>query len=476
MGELFDHKYAEKIIAKWAPVLEAGPAIENDQVKLTTAMILENTERDFKRQGLITEADYGIDQGTGGIAGGTDPVAPSTNGVLGTSDFHWPSIVIPMVRRIFPSLISHEILGVQPMNGPIGFAFAFRARYGASGQLGLGNLDLSTANANPDASSNLGNGTEIGYNYVDSRYTGVSATDTTATSTTMWQSYAGASTNRFVDGLGQSTGVGEYNNINSTYPMAKFELIKAAVEAKTRKLAANWSPELAEDMMAMHGIDVEAEMINILSYEIAAEIDRQLLNEQVKAAITGGKTSTWTPVSADGRNQIERIGTLLTQLNLMSNKIAETTRRGAANFCIASTRVTSVLQRLNANGFTPAVKGAIPSLPNSGVGSLIKVGLINGGAQLLIRDTFAGGDYALLGYKGSHQGDSGIIYCPYIPVQMMKAIKTDNFTPEVGARTRYGVLSNVWGSSNYYQFVACTNMSGVGMVSDYVSSRQFTFA
>jgi len=472
MGELFDHRYAEKMIQKWKLVLEAGPAIENDQIALTTAMILENTERDFKRQGLITEESGILAQGSGGVAGGTDPVAPATNGVLGTSDFHWPSIVIPMVRRIFPSLISHEIVGVQPMNGPIGFAFAFRARYGANGQLGVGNLDLHASNANTEGNQ-PGSGTEIGYNYVDSRYTGVSAAAVTGT---MWQAYAGVSTGRFVDGQGQSTGIGEYNSINDLYPMAKFELVKAAVEAKTRKLAANWSPELAEDMMAMHGIDVEAEMINILSYEIAAEIDRQLLNEQVKAAITGGKTSTWTPVSADGRNQIERIGTLLTQLNLMSNKIAETTRRGSANFCIASTRVTSVLQRLNAQGFTPSAKGAVPSLPNSGVGSLIKVGLINGGAQLLIRDTFAGGDYALLGYKGSHQGDSGIIYCPYIPVQMMKAIKTDNFTPEVGARTRYGVLNNVWGSANYYQFVACQNMSGVGLAGDDQGLRQFTFA
>lgn len=473
MGELFDHKYAEKIVAKWSQVLEAGPAIADDQVKLTTAMILENTERDFRRQGLITEESGMLNQGTGGIAGATDPAAPATNGVLGTTDFHWPSIVIPMVRRIFPSLISHEIVGVQPMNGPIGFAFAFRARYGANGQLGVGNLDLYSSNANTEGDQ-PGNGTEIGYNYVDSRYTGVSAAAVTGT---MWQAYAGASTGRFVNGEGQSTGVGEYNNVNDKYPMAKFELVKQAVEAKTRKLAANWSPELAEDMMAMHGIDVEAEMISILSYEIAAEIDRQLLNEQVKVAITGGKTSIWTPVSADGRNQIERIGTLLTQLNLMSNKIAETTRRGAANFCIASTRVTSVLQRLNAAAaFAPTAKGAIPSLPNSGVGSLIKVGLINGGAQLLIRDTFAGGDYALLGYKGSHQGDSGIIYCPYIPVQMMKAIKTDNFTPEVGARTRYGVLNNVWGSANYYQFVACQNMSGIGLAGDDQGLRQFTFA
>lgn len=472
MGELFDHKYAEKIIKKWAPVLEAGPAITDDQVKLTTAMVLENTERDFKRQGLITEADGMIAQGTGGIAGAADPTNPGTNGVLGTNDFHWPSIVIPMIRRIFPSLISHEIVGVQPMNGPIGFAFAFRARYGLNGILGDGSLDLATSDA---GSTGIGNGTEIGYNYVDGRYTGTSAS-TNPASGSYWDAYLGTANGRFVDGQGQSTGVGEYNDINATYPMAKFELIKQAVEAKTRKLAANWSPELAEDMMAMHGIDVEAEMVNILSYEIAAEIDRQLLTEQVKTAIVGGKVSTWTPVSADGRNQLERIGTLLTQLNLMSNKIAETTRRGAANFCIGSTRVTSVLQRLNANAFTPAAKGSIPSLPNSGVGSLIKVGLINGGAQLLIRDTFAGGDYALLGYKGQHQGDSGVIYCPYIPVQMMKAVRTDNFTPEVGARTRYGILNNCFGSSNYYQFVKCADMSATGLMGDDSDSRVFTYA
>lgn len=472
MEELSNHKYVEKMLTKWGPVLEAGPAIESEQVKAVTALVLENTDKDFRRQGLITESDTPIGAyGTNGTLG-SDPVAPGTNGVLGATNFNWPSIVMPMVRRIFPALISHEIVGVQPMNGPIGFAFAFRARYGANGILGDGTLDLTGAGFN---NSGVGNGGEIGYNYVDSRYTGTSGTDTTATSTSFWTNYAGA-TPRFTDGLGQNTGTGEFNNVNGAYPMAKFELIKQAVEAKTRKLAANWSPETAEDMMATQGIDVEAEMLDILTYEIAAEIDRQLLNEQVKVAITGNKTSTWTPVSADGRNQIERIGTLLTQLNIKSNQIAETTRRGAANFCIASTRVTSLLQRLNANAFTPSAKGAIPSLPNSGVGSLIKVGLINGGAQLLIRDTFAGGDYALLGYKGSHTGDSGIVYCPYIPVQMMKAIKTDNFTPEIGARTRYGVLNNCFGSSNYYQFVGINGMAGVGLAGDDDGTRQFTFA
>ena len=477
MNDILDKNVTANLLAKWGPVLDAGAPIVSESVRISTAMVLENTERDFKmkgQMGRVNEAEAGmIDQGSGGITGGSSPVNPSANGVLGVSDFHWPSIVIPMVRRIFPALISNEIVGVQPMSGPVGFAFAFRARYGANGSLGAGDLDLGTgATTNPPSST----GTEIGYNMVDTRYTGTSATDTSGyDQSDYWTAYTGASP-RFTDGEGVHTGLGEYATGNNTYPMARFELLKAAVEAKTRKLGANWSPELAEDMQAMHGIDVESEMINMITYEIAAEIDRQLLNEQVKAAITGDKTSTWTPVSADGRNQIERIGTLLTHLNIKSNQIAESTRRGAANYCIASTRVTSLLQRLNAEAFTPSNKGSIPSLPNSGVGALIKVGMINAGAQLMIRDTFAQGDYALLGYKGDHRGDAGVIYCPYIPVQMMKDVNYTNFTPVLGARTRYGVLNSVWGSSNYFQFVSCAGMTSVGLANEYgtFGGRVFT--
>lgn len=473
MNDILDKNVTAKLLAKWAPVLEAGAPITSEAVRISTAMVLENTEKDFRMKGQINEAEAGmIDTGSGGIAGSASPVNPGANGVLGVSDFHWPSIVIPMVRRIFPALISNEIVGVQPMSGPVGFAFAFRARYGANGSLGAGDLDLATgAETNPPNST----GTEIGYNMVDARFTGTSATALTGDAATMWASYTGANP-RFVDGEGAHTGLGEYATGNNTYPMARFELLKAAVEAKTRKLGANWSPELAEDMQAMHGIDVESEMINMITYEIAAEIDRQLLNEQVKAAITGQKTSTWTPVSADGRNQIERIGTLLTHLNIKSNQIAETTRRGAANYCVASTRVTSLLQRLNAEAFTPSNKGSIPALPNSGVGALIKVGMINAGSQLMIRDTFAQGDYALLGYKGEHRGDAGVIYCPYIPVQMMKQVNYTNFTPVLGARTRYGVLNSVWGSSNYFQFVSCADMTSVGLANEYgtFGGRVFT--
>jgi len=449
MIELQDKQYQEQLVTKWSPVLDAGDPITNPQKRISTAMVLESTQKDFEKRGMITEDESGM--GVGVAGNGT-----ASTGVLGTSDYHWPSIVIPTVRRIFPQLMAHELVGVQPMTAPIGFAFALRAKYGANGQLGVGNLDLST--------------TELGYNTVDTRYTGVSGLlDGTAASATttldFWSSYFGAANTTF-RGQGQSTATGEYATLNGTYPMAKFDLIKAGVEAKSRKLAANWSPELAEDMMAMHGIDVDGEMINILTYEVGAEIDRQLLTEMVKSAITGGKTSTWTPVSADGRNQIERIGTLMTSINDKSQEIATATRRGSANFVITSPKVTAVIQRLNSNSFVSSNNASMPSVPETGVGSLVKVGLINDGTQLLIRDTFAGGNFALLGYKGNSPWDAGVIYSPYIPLQLMRAIKDSDFTPEVGVRTRYGVMGNVWGSSNYYQFIAINDLTDTHLAAD----------
>ena len=434
---LLDNKYQANILEKWSAVLEAGPEIKDEYTKLATAQVLEQTHKDFVQRGLIKEAGMTV----GGVAGNGSP-----NGVLGNTDFHWPSIVIPMVRRIFPTLTAHELVGVQPMNGPIGFAFALRAMYGENGNLGVGNLDLNT--------------TEIGHNTINTDYTGTSASHTADAA--MWEAYTGKTT----IGSGQTTALGEYAEIDDTYPMAKFDLIKKGVEAKTRKLAAHWSPELAEDMMAMHGVDVEAEMINILTYEIGAEIDRQLISEQVKAAIVGGMTSTWTPVSADGRNQLERISTLLTEVIDRSNTIATNTRRGAGNFVVASPKVTSVLQRLGSNAFVKADSAAMPTLPNNGIGALVKVGLINDGSQLLVRDTFANGNFALVGYKGQHPGDSGIIYCPYIPVQLTHSIKDATLTPEVGARTRYGVMDSVFDSKNYYQFIKIDDMNNTALAAE----------
>ncbi len=460
--DILSKDYEMKLLKKWKPLLESGSKMDS-QRKVALAKVLESTEQDFRRRGMIAEAGMGVTQGQ--IDGFKGDGVMRGRGREG--DFNWPTIVMPMLRRIFPTLMAHELVGVQPLNGPIGYAMALRAVYGQDGA----NVGI--------AGTNELSGIEIGYNNILTQFTGVSGNPAAYTpaslefsteepsaktldaggqlSSDMWAAYTGFNGTAAMNfiGQGQTTENGEWASLGKNYPTVQFNLIKKAVDAKTRKLAANWSPELAEDMQAMHGIDVEKEMMSILSYEIGAEIDRQIITEMVAAAILGGQTSTWRPDLADGLDQMGRLATLLTHITIEAQQIAIRSRRGNANFCVASPRVTAVLQQLTANKFVAHNEGAsMPSVPKAGIGSLTKVGLINDGQQLLIRDTFAGGDYALIGFKGSTPGDAGIIYCPYIPIQLAKIpYLSDNFTPAIGARTRYGMMSTPWDAKNYYHMV-----------------------
>ena len=434
--------YQDKVLDRWDPMLKIGNEIKDEGIRLATALVLENTQREFDKK-LITEIDGSMNGSSGGAFGNytTGAYGNATPGAPGYpgSDARMPTVVIPTVRRIFPELLAHQVVGVQPMNGPVGFAFALRARYGNNGK------------------GNTVAGTELGYNTIDSAFTGVSG-NAPASQSDYWLEYNGANgvptgypVSVNVSGQGEGISASEWWAINSDMPMATFTLEKAVVEAKSRKLGANWSLELAEDMMNMHGVDVDAEMVNIMSYEIQAEIDRQLLTEMVKAAIGGGSnyTSVWSAVSADGRNQLERIGTFYTHLLDKSNAIAVTSRRGPASFAIVSPKVSTLLERVGDFQFDKVGNVAV----NTGTIGVAKVGTLRSGAITVYRDTFAQGNYALLGYKGPTPYDSGIIFCPYIPVQLMRAVGQDNFTPRIGVRTRYGILSHLFGSQNYYQFI-----------------------
>ena len=470
MISLLNSNHQKKLLKKWLPILESGKAIESDYTKLALAQVLENTTNEFKRKGLLTEADHNTAYALGaGNAAAPGKGAVSFKGTLGdytpgqgvmTGDldginsvdrgnFYNANIVMPMLRRIFPDLIANELVGVQPLNGPIGFALAYRAKYNANGLVNDGTLTTDV---------------EVGYFPTDTRYSGTSA-DTELTAVV--SSDAEAAINAYFgaeqaswSGTGINTQAGEYASLHDgTYPTMTFDLVKVGVEAKTRKLGAQWSPELAEDLEATQGLDVEAEMVNLLSYEIGAEIDRQIITEMVRAAITGGSVTTWNPGIADGLDQMGRLATLLTQITIEANQIAIRTKRGAANFVIASPKVCALLEQMTMNKFV-SMTGAksIPGVPYSGVGAIQKQGLINDGQQLLVRDAYAKGDYVLLGYKGTHPGDSGIIYCPYIPIQLVKAMRPDTFTPAVGARTRYGVMNSPWDASRYYTMMAITGL------------------
>lgn len=470
--------HQRKLLKKWAPILDTGKKIVNESTKIALAQVLENTRNYYKMKGMINEAgprggiqgytaDGVIGQspvtatGSDGVLKGGNAYPYSGNGPYG--DYYLPNVVMPMLRRIMPDLIANDLVGVQPLNGPVGYALAYRPVYGVNGD------NLGVSGRESPSSYN-----EIGFAPTRTGWTGVNGASslTGTTDDDAWKAYAGGNPNWL--GTGQDVGKAEYANLNDTYPTVSFGLVKSAVEAKTRKLAAHWSPELAEDMQAMHGIDVEKEMVNTITYEVGAEIDRQIITEMVKAAITGGSIAQWSPVSADGLDQMGRLATLLTQVTVEANNIAIRTRRGNANFVVTTPRICALLQQLSMNKFTSFKStDAIPTVPDSGVGALAKVGLINDDQQLLVRDSYASTgamDYVLMGYKGKHPGDSGIIYMPYIPLQLSKVIQPGSFTPSVGARTRYGIMSSPWDAKNYYTFMKITDMN---QGYTFTESRQF---
>lgn len=461
INTLISDPHQRRLLKKWGMVLESGKKIQNESTKIMLAQLLENTRNYYKMTGILNEAGitHASTVGTRGEKGGVltgktgrDNMGSATD----YGDFYLPKVVFPMLRRIMPDLIANDLVDVQPLNGPVGYALAFRPMYNDNGEVGKGTL-------------NTIKNKEIGYAPTDTRYTGVQSDKSEVNGTNndneYWKAYAGQDDNAW-SGIGQEVGAGEYARLGNpgeagTYPTITFGLIKQAVEAKTRKLAANWSPELAEDMQAMHGIDVEREMVNTLTYEIGAEIDRQIVNEMVRAAIVGGSTTEWSPVTADGLDQMGRMATLLTQIAVEGQQISLRTRRGAANFVVTTPRICALLQQMGLNKYTSFKStDQIPSTPDNGVGALSKVGLVNDDTMLLVRDAYAPSDYVLLGYKGKQKGDSGIIYCPYIPLQLAKVVQPGTFTPSIGARTRYGLLDSPWESKNFYAFIKIDKLDG----------------
>ncbi len=458
INTLISDPHQRRLLKKWGMVLESGKKIENESTKIMLAQLLENTRNYYKMTGILNEAGitHASTVGTRSDKGGVLTGKTGRDNSADYGDFYLPNVVFPMLRRIMPDLIANDLVDVQPLNGPVGYALAFRPMYNNNGEVGVGTLDNK--------------GKEIGYAPTDTRYTGVKSDKSELNGTNddtseFWKAYAGQDGSAW-SGVGQEVGKAEYARLgvdagdNGTYPTITFGLIKQAVEAKTRKLAANWSPELAEDMQAMHGIDVEREMVNTLTYEIGAEIDRQIVNEMVRAAIVGRSATEWSPAKADGLDQMGRMATLLTQIAVEGQQISLRTRRGAANFVVTTPRICALLQQMGLNKYTSFKStDQIPSTPDNGVGALTKVGLVNDDTMLLVRDAYAPSDYVLLGYKGKQKGDSGIIYCPYIPLQLAKVVQPGTFTPSIGARTRYGLLDSPWESKNFYAFIKISDLT-----------------
>jgi hypothetical protein len=489
-----DESRAKVLLEKWGPVLDYNSAnvapIEDDHTRLNTAMLLENQEQWCIGEANITGGTGGVFSGGSIDAGAQAGNMPATGDTAyATGDARLPKILIPMIRRTFPELLTNELVGVQPMSGPVGLAFALRYKYGADflGETNTNGKDgsltaaagnygqYSEAAGGANTAGTFGNGAsgELGYQYLDTRFTGKSSTgmDDSIASTTSgaFGLSAGAGSVAFT-ALAQDAGVaallGQFE-LGSKIPTIEVSFEKTAVEAGTRRLAANWSVELEQDLKNMNGIDVDTELTNAMSYELQAEIDREMIVRMIQTAINGGigkGYSAWFAETADGRWMAERNRDLYAKLIVEANRIAIRNRRGAANFIVASPAVCAILEMLPEFTWMP-VNGSVNTQP---VG-VAKVGNL-GGRFNVYRDTRTEAqreqglreqvEYALLGYKGPEFYDTGIIYCPYIPVMVQRTIGPNDFSPRVGLLTRYGVVDNIFGAELYYHLVLVGGLKG----------------
>lgn len=473
-----DKSRASQLLEKWAPVLNYSSdkvrPIEDEHSRVTTAMLMENQERWCLEEGGNFAGSGGA-FGSGSSIGGvyTPPGTVGSNDGYATGDARLPKVLIPMIRRTFPELITNEIVGVQPMSGPVGLAFALRYRYESNSLGGTGIDGYSSLGPTQNGTWNSGStnynvprrsdGSELGYNYLDTRFTGTSAAG-----------LSGISGGNF-DVVGSDQGVAAILSqfeLSGNIPQVTVEFSKTAVEAGTRRLAARWSVELEQDLKNMNGLDIDSELTNAMSYEIQAEIDREMVMRMIQAALNAGSVngySFWYAQSADARWLGERNRDFYSKVIVQANRIAIRNRRGSANFIIATPRVCAILEMLPEFSWM-SVNGNVNTQPTG----IAKVGTL-GGRFTVYRDTrtdaqyLAGQrsnplEYALLGYKGTEYYDTGIVYCPYIPVMIQRTVGPNDFSPRVGLMTRYGVVDYIFGASLYYHVIIVQGLGGEGFL------------
>ena len=392
----------DTLMEKWAPVLEASeaPAFKDAHRKAVTAAVLENTEK-----ALAEERGHSNFQ--------LNEAAPTN--ATGAGIDNWDPILISLVRRAMPNLIAYDIAGVQPMNGPTGLIFAMRSRYATQA------------------------GTEALFNEADTSFSGTGThAGTDPFDTVTPTSTGGAMTTGAAEALGDGAGP-DFNEM-------AFSIEKATVTAKSRALKAEYTMELAQDLRAVHGLDAESELANILSAEILAEINREVVRTINAKAKLGAQQAYLTApgvfdldTDADGRWSAEKYKGLLVQIMREANVIARETRRGKGNFIMVSSDVAAALAATGMLDYTPALAGnAGLSIDDTGT---TFAGTISGGVKVYI-DPYATVNYVNVGYKGTSAYDAGLFYCPYVPLTMVRAVGENTFQPKIGFKTRYGMVAN----------------------------------
>ena len=407
----------DQLIEKWAPVLneESAGTINDFQRKAVTAAVLENQERAMMEerntmQGFLTEA----------------PTNATGAGVA-----NWDPVLISLVRRAMPNLMAYDVCGVQPMSGPTGLIFAMKSRY--TSQSGPEALGLDEPN-----SAFSGQGAQVGE---PSGFT-LNPADPT-------ERYIDTG----VDPVGRPISTSDAESLGEAgnpFPEMGFSIEKQSVTAKSRALKAEYSLELAQDLKAIHGLDAETELANILSTEILAEINREIIRTINSQAKLGAQTSNVTApgifdlsTDADGRWSAEKFKGLVVQLDREANVIAKETRRGKGNIVVCSSDVATALAASGMLDYTPAMN---TSLSIDDTGNTF-AGTLNGRLRVFI-DPYATTNYVTVGYKGTNPYDAGMFYCPYVPLQMVKAVGENDFQPRIGFKTRYGMVANPFVTDN----------------------------
>jgi len=418
---------AEEVQNKWKPILEHQdlPEIKDAHKRAVTAQILENTEK------AVSEARAAM---SGGFLGEAAP----TN-ATGSAIDNFDPVLISLVRRAMPNLMAYDVCGVQPMTGPTGLIFAMRARYDTQAgtetfynEVDTGHSARGGANASAVVAG-YSAATDVGGADANVGTTGPSANSNASNAL---YNFAGGIKTALSEGLGSNT--------TSIFPEMAFSIEKVSVEAKSRALKAEYSLELAQDLKAIHGLDAETELSNILSAEILAEINREVIRTIVVTAKKGASEGTTTAgvfdldTDSNGRWSVEKFKGLMFQVEREANQIAKGTRRGKGNIIICSSDVASALQMAGVLDYTPALNSNNLNVDDTGN---TFAGVLNGRLRVYI-DPYAGSNYMVVGYKGSSAFDAGLFYCPYVPLQMVRAVNPDTFQPKIGFKTRYGMVAN----------------------------------
>ena len=443
---------SENLQSKWESVLDHPdmPKIADPYRKAVTAVILENQAQEMIKEGhILNETGSPTNfAGTGGFSGSAAAAGP----VAG-----FDPILISLVRRSLPNLIAYDVCGVQPMTGPTGLIFAMRTKYSSQG------------------------GTEAFYNEANTAFSGangaiVASSMTIAGNTTDYLFTGNAApTGAMSTGSAEALGDGAAGN---TFQEMAFSIEKVTVTARTRALKAEYSMELAQDLKAVHGLDAETELANILSAEILAEINREVIRTIYKIAKPGCQAGTTTrgafnlDTDSNGRWMVEKIKGLAFQIEREANQIAKTTRRGKGNIVICSSDVASALAMSGILDYNSALAGQV-SLTVDDTGNTF-AGTIFGRIKVYIDPYFPTGstsEFAVVGYKGTNAYDAGMFYCPYVPLQMVRAVDTGTFQPKIGFKTRYGLVANPFAegttqglgtlntqSNNYYRGFRIANL------------------